>query len=77
MYTKIIFGGFMDNRYYKILVLFGNNDIWTRKNLVHFIKDEKLIDEALSLGYIEKYDINDIGEPRYCITKLGIKIRDN
>lgn len=67
----------MGNRYYKLLVLFGENDIWTRKNLLHSMKDEKLIDDALSLGYIEQYDINDIGELRYRITELGIKIRDN
>lgn len=67
----------MGNRYYKLLVLFGENDIWTRKNLLHSIKDKTLIDDALSLGYIEQYDINDIGELRYRITELGIKIRDN
>lgn len=67
----------MGNNYYKILVLFGKNDIWSRKNLLSRIKDEKLIETALSLGYIEQFDINDIGEPRYCITELGIKIRDD
>ena len=67
----------MGNIYFKLLVLFRDNDIWSRKNLLHSIKNEKLIDDALSLGYIKQYDINDIGEPRYCITELGKKIRDN
>ncbi|MBO5412064.1 MAG: hypothetical protein J6A38_03180 [Clostridia bacterium] len=67
----------MDNDWFKLLVLFGKNDIWTRKNLLHRLKDEKLIDDALSSGYIEQYDTNDIGEPRYHITELGLKIRDN
>ena len=67
----------MNNTYFKLLVLFGINDIWTRKNLLRSIKDEKLIDDVLSLGYIKQVDINDIGEPRYQITELGKKIRDN
>ena len=67
----------MNNTYFKLLVLFGINDIWTKKNLLRSIKDEKLIDDVLSLGYIKQVDINDIGEPRYQITELGKKIRDN
>lgn len=67
----------MNNTYFKLLVLFGINDIWTRKNLLRSIKDEKLIDDVLSLGYIKQVDINDIGEPLYQITELGKKIRDN
>ena len=67
----------MNNTYFKLLVLFGINDIWTRKNLLRSIKDEKLIDDVLSLGYIKQVDINDIGEPCYQITELGKKIRDN
>ena len=67
----------MSNIYFKLLVLFGKNDIWTRKNLLHSIKDEKLINDALTLGYIEQFDTNDIGEPRYRITELGITIRNS
>lgn len=67
----------MENSWNPLLLLFGKNDIWTRKSLLHSVKDEKIIDDALSLGYIMQLDINDIGEPRYCITELGIKIRNN
>ena len=68
---------FMGNTHYKLLVVFGANDIWTRKSLLRRLKDENLIDDALSLGYIEQCGTTDIGEPQYRITNLGIQIRNN
>lgn len=67
----------MVKKYFKLLVLFRNSDTWTRKSLLRRLKDEEIIDEAISLGYIAQCDITDIGEPRYRITELGVKIRDN
>lgn len=67
----------MGDIYFKLLNLFGKNDLWTKKNLLHHIKDETLIEEALSLGYIVQCGVTDILEPQYCITELGIKVRNN
>lgn len=67
----------MSNIYFKLLGLFGTNDRWTRKSLLHRLKDEKLIDDTLSLGYIEQCGTTDIGEPQYRITNLGIQIRNS
>ena len=66
----------MVKKYFKLLVLFRNDDTWTRKSLLRRLKDEEIIDEAISLGYIEQCGITDIGEPQYHITELGIKVRD-
>ena len=67
----------MANNFYKILILFGKDDLWTKKNLLRSIKDERMIDEVISLGYIKQCSVTDLGEPQYRITALGIKIRDN
>ena len=66
-----------NNEWNKVLLLFGNNDIWTRKNLLHAVKNETEIDKAFELGYIEQCGTNDIGDAQYRITKLGKQIRDN
>lgn len=75
--TSIFGRSCMNELWNRVLLLFGKDDIWTRTNLLRSVKDEKLIDEAISMGYIEQYDINDIGDPRYRITELGAKIRNN
>ncbi len=67
----------MNNEWNRVLLLFGNNDIWTRKNLLNSIKSETEIDKALELGYIVQCGTNDIGDIKYCITELGKQIRDN
>ena len=78
MSIKFIFWRFcMNKSWNRVLLLFRKDDIWARTNLLRSVKDEKLIDEAISMGYIEEYDINDIGDPRYRITELGVKIRNN
>lgn len=67
----------MGNLWYKFLVYFSNDTIWSKKNLLHKVKDEKIIDDAIKLGYIEECGSTDINEPQYRITTLGKKIRDN
>ena len=66
----------MGNEWNRVLLLFGNTDIWTRKNLLHALNENE-IDKALSSGYIEQCGENDIGEVQYRITQLGVKVRDN
>ena len=65
--------------YYKLLVMFHENEKITRKRLLRMENqgiDEALIDSALELGLIEA-DMNDINEIRYRITDKGKEIRDN
>ena len=64
------------NKFYKLLVLFSNDEEWSRTNLKKRI-DENLIDEALKLKYIKISRINDIDVPIYIITKLGKKECNN
>lgn len=64
------------NKFYKLLVLFSNDEEWSRTNLKKRI-DGSLIDEALQLKYIKISRINDIDEPIYIITKLGKKECNN
>lgn len=66
--------------YYKLLVMFNENEIITRKRLLRMENqgiNEVLIDSALELGLIEEADMNDINEIRYRITDKGKEIRDN
>jgi hypothetical protein len=65
------------NKYYKLLVMFGKDDIITRKRLLASkLITEELIYEAEQNGYIIKVKPSDIGEVRYMITQSGIKKRD-
>ena len=66
----------MDNYWYKYLIVFSNDAVWSRTNLLRRWKSESLISEALSLRYIEEIGTNDIKDPQYCITELGKKKRD-
>ena len=66
--------------YYKLLVMFNENEKITRKRLLRMENqgiNEVLIYSALELGLIEEADMNDINEIRYRITDKGKEIRDN
>lgn len=67
----------MIDNWFKYLVIFSNNTIWGKTNLLHRWKSELIIDEALSLSYIEQCGVTNMGEPQYRITELGKKVRDN
>lgn len=67
----------MVNNWFKYLVVFSSNTVWSKTNLLHCWKNESIIMEALDLKYIEECGINDIGEYQYRITELGKKVRDN
>ena len=68
----------MGNKFYKLLVLFQTNEIITRKRLLRISGvTESLIDEAVTLHYLRKFDINDIGDIRYIITDIGQQKRDS
>lgn len=66
----------MQDRCHKLLMEFTHGTTPCRKHLVRRYGNE-LVDEALEKGYIVQIGVTDIGDPRYAITELGKKIRDN
>ena len=67
----------MIDNWFKYLIIFSNDTFWNQTNLLRRWKSQSIIKEALALSYIEQCGITDIGEPKYRITELGKKIRDN
>lgn len=61
------------DKFYKLLIMFHEDEYITQKRLLRiFGINEKLIDEAEKLGFIEKTIPSDIDEIRYKITKKGM-----
>ena len=68
----------MENKFYKLLVMFQTNEIITRKRLLRISGiTESLINEAITLHYLREFDVNDIGDIRYIITDIGKQKRDS
>lgn len=61
------------DKFYKLLIMFHEGEYITQKRLLRISGiNEKLIDEAEKLGFIEKTIPSDIDEIRYKITKKGM-----
>ena len=66
----------MGNKFYRVLVLFASDDTISRQNLIHLVKDEALVDEAIRKKYVTECGRTDIGDRRYRITELGKRVRN-
>lgn len=66
----------MIDTWFKYLIIFSDGSVWSKTNLLRRWSSELIIEEALSLRYIEQCGITDIGDLQYRITDLGRKIRD-
>ena len=68
----------MENKYYKILVMFQRGELVTRNRLLRLNGvTAELLDECVEQGLLLEVDKTDIGEIRYIITEKGIAVRDN
>lgn len=63
----------MVDNWFKYLVIFSQGAVWSNTNLLHRWKEQSIIEEAVSIGYIEECSVNDINAPQYRITEKGRK----